>query len=136
LSLDGLIANLMETTTALVVRVVELARDATVSSEPAPVGRRIKDLTGTRRDFDEAEPQAAAGRAAQPDGSGEPHQLARPDTYDADVALNERLAAFDEQQRSKPSLNPVAYGAKMAELEAKQRRRTAIVDEDYFGRES
>jgi hypothetical protein len=119
-----------------VVRVSEFACGQPIPADAMPVGRRVKDMTGRRRvDVgvgDSLDPVAVAQDATQ----GAPHQPGRPDIYDESLALNERLEAFDEQRRNAPSLNPVAYGAKMAELEAKQRRRVALTDYDYFGRES
>src|SRR5437879_5032377 len=83
---DGLIAAMLADSSAKIVRVVEFVCGQPVPDDAAPVGRRLKDMTGSKREPGEADPLnlAATGRAAAP------HQLARPDTYDECVALWQR----------------------------------------------
>jgi hypothetical protein len=136
MNIIGTVADLLpEATRPLILRVVEFVCGQPVPDDAAPIGRRVKDMTGSKHEPGEADPLnlAAAGRAAHSEGSSAPHQPGRPDTYDENVALWQRHE--EELQRPKRSLNPVAYGAKMAELEAKERRRTAITlsDAELFG---
>jgi hypothetical protein len=138
MSILNTVANLLpETSRTMVVRVVEFVCGQPVPDDAAPLSRRVKDMTGSKRDSGEADPLnlAAAGRASQPEGSGEPHQFARPDTYDENVALWQRFE--EELQRPKRSLDVYEYGAMMAATELRQRGRTAITlsDAELFGRD-
>jgi hypothetical protein len=129
MSILNTVANLLpEVARPLVLRVREFVCGQPVPDDAAP-GTRVRDMTSTRRDAGEADPQnlAATGRAAT---QGELHQLARPDTYAETLALNERFE--EQQQRTKPSANAYDYARSMAERERRERGRFAITDDDPF----
>jgi hypothetical protein len=129
MNIIGTVADLLpEATRPLVLRVVEFVCGQPVPDDSAPPSRRVKDMTGSKREPGEADPlnlAAEAHRAAQSEGTDSQPD----DVYAQTLRLNEAHERHMNEGRNR-SLDCYEYGARMAAAELRQRGRFGVTLSD------